>query len=171
MVMAEVKAPTKGTTRGGGSPNQRTEGCNKRRRRRLRGGWRPSGNTTTNKTRGVPWHNKRWRRQAKAQLEGEGGQCAGQHDNQPNKGGAMVQQEAAAPGRGATRRGGRPGYRSMQHDNQPNYIGVTRSGGVMRGGARPRRRAMQSNAKQHANQQRAKGRGAALEAEGGHQAT
>jgi hypothetical protein len=158
--MAEAKAPTKGTTRGGGSPNQQIERRNKRQRHRLRGRGGPSGNTKTNQTRGVPWRNKRRRCRAEARLEGEGGQCAGQHDNQPNEGGATVQQEAAAPGGGATRGGGRPVHRSTQHDNQPNYMAATRSGGVMRGGARPRHRAMQSNAKQHGNQQRTRGGGA-----------
>jgi hypothetical protein len=47
-----------------------------------------------------------------AQQEGEGGRGISQHDNQPNKGGATVKQEAAALGGGATRGGGRLGRRS-----------------------------------------------------------
>jgi hypothetical protein len=97
--------PAKGTMREGGSPNQQTEGCNKRRRRRLRDRGRPLGNTKTNQTRGVPRRNKKQQRQAKAWLEGEGGWGSGQHENQPNMGGATVQQEAAAPEGRSNKRG------------------------------------------------------------------
>jgi hypothetical protein len=40
---------------------------------------------TANWTRGAPRHNKMWQRHAEARQEGEGGQDAGQHGNQPNK--------------------------------------------------------------------------------------
>jgi hypothetical protein len=112
-------------------------GAQKRRRRRLRGRGRPLGNMTTKQTRRELWRNKRRQVLAEARLKGEGGQCAGQHDNQPNQGGATVQQEAAAPGGGATRGERRLGLRSTQHNNQPNYMAVTRSRGVIRGGVRP----------------------------------
>jgi hypothetical protein len=92
-----------------------------------------------------------------AQLEAEAPserrmEAIGKHDNQPNKRGTTAQQEVAAPGGGMTRGGERPVRRSTQHDNQANYMAATRSRGVMRGGARPRRWNMRSNAKQHDNQ-------------------
>ncbi len=120
VAMAEAKAPAKGMTRGGGIPNQQAEGRNKRRRRHLRGRRRPSGDPRTNWKRGAPQCNKMRQCRVEAQLEGEGGQCAGQHDNQPNKGGAMVQQEVAALGGGATRGGGRPEHR--QRDTTTDQI-------------------------------------------------
>jgi hypothetical protein len=83
--MAEAKAPAKGTTRGGESPNQQTEGRVKRQRRCLRGGGRPSGNMATNQTRGAPRCNKRRQRWGEARQEGGGGWGAGQHGNQPNE--------------------------------------------------------------------------------------
>ncbi len=159
VVMVEAKVPTKGTTRGGGSPNQWTEGREKRQRCHLRGGGRPSGNMATNQTREAPRCNKRQGRWAEVRLEGKGGWCASQHDNQTKEGGATVQQEVAATGEGMTRRGGRLGRLSTQNDNQPNYMAAMRGGGVMRGGVRPRRRAVWSNAKQLNNQQRTRGRG------------
>jgi hypothetical protein len=46
------------------------------------------------------------------------------------------------------RGGGRPGHGSMRHNNQPNYMAMTRSRGMIRGGARPstgQHKAIQSN--------------------------